>query len=194
MHARYTIHQQPARPHEAAPASMRRPPRRHAASNVHSQHRDQRAYYMSKYARTQARCTCTATAHTPGSTAVCPATSCSPAARSTAASRRVAPPLAVAAALLLPPREAPRLPPLPPSCLALHYHGRCRRQGTCESRTGDSDSRPTPLPVSARSGGCRPRASSGAAREAGWRRADIGGWWRWRMDAVQGGLGRLSKL
>ena len=29
------------------------------------------------------------------------------------------------------------------------YHCRCRRQGTCESRTGDSNSRPTPLPVSA---------------------------------------------
>ena len=47
---------------------------------------------MSTCARTRARYTCTAAAHTLDSSAVCPATSCSAAARSTAASRRVGPP------------------------------------------------------------------------------------------------------
>jgi hypothetical protein len=57
---------------------------------------DPRAYYTSKYARTRARCTCPAAAHALASSAAGPATSCPPAARSTAASRRVAPPFAVA--------------------------------------------------------------------------------------------------
>jgi hypothetical protein len=57
---------------------------------------DPRAYYTSKYARTRARCTFPAAAHALASSAAGPATSCLPAARSTAASRRVAPPFAVA--------------------------------------------------------------------------------------------------
>jgi hypothetical protein len=104
------------------------------------------AYYMSKYARARARCTCTAAAHTPASSAAGPATTCPPAARSTAASRCVAPPLAVAAVPLSPPREAPLLLCRCRRCRGgarlYAYHGRCRRQGTCESRTGDSDTPP----------------------------------------------------
>ena len=86
---------------------------------------DPRAYYTSKYARTRARCTCPAAAHALASSAAGPATSCPPAARSTAASRRVAPAVRRrhrAPAPLSPPREAarlPPLPPLPPSCSAL---------------------------------------------------------------------------
>ena len=87
---------------------------------------------------------------------------------------------AVAAAPDSPPRERP------------HGCRRCRRQGTCESRTGDSDSRPTPLPGVGRSGRRRPRAASGAACEAGWRRADVGGWWRSRAEAG-GGRGRRCR-
>ena len=146
MHARYTIHQQPARPHEAAPASMRRPPRRHAASNVHSQHRDQRAYYTSKQTRTRARCTCIAVTRAPAFSAAASAVSRPPAARSTV----VAPPLAAAyhRSLASPPRcchrrlrrcscrrgrRSCRAPQLDA------YHCCCHRQRTCESRTGDSN-------------------------------------------------------
>ena len=49
------------------------------------------------------------------------------------------------------------------------YDGRCRRQGTCESRTGDSDSRPTPLPVSAAV------ADAGREQRAGRRARRVGG-------------------
>jgi hypothetical protein len=49
------------------------------------------------------------------------------------------------------------------------YHGRCRQQGTCESRTGDSDSRPTPLPVSAAV------ADAGREQRAGRRARRVGG-------------------
>ena len=49
------------------------------------------------------------------------------------------------------------------------YHCRCRRQGTCESRTGDSDSRPTPLPVSAAV------ADAGREQRAGRRARRVGG-------------------
>ena len=113
---------------------------------------DPRAYYMSKKARARARCTFTAVSHAPTLVAAAPAASRPAVARSTAASRRPADshrPLAVAAAPLYPPREAPwlpPLPPLPPSTRLCAYHGRCRRQGTCETRTGDSDIRPGRLP------------------------------------------------
>ena len=39
----------------------------------------------------------------------------------------------------------------------------------------------------------RPRAPSGAAREAGWRRANVGGWWRSRADAVEDDPGHFFK-
>ena len=121
---------------------------------MHTRHRrSARLHYMSTCARTRARYTCTAATHTPDSSAVCPATSCSAAARSTAASRRVGPPpLAVARS---PPRRSRRRERLHCCCRCRRcrgttrlyaYHGRCRRQGTCESRTGDSDDRPTPAP------------------------------------------------
>jgi hypothetical protein len=157
-------------------------------THMHTRHRrSARLHYMSTCARTRARYTCTAAAHTPDSSAVCPATSCSAAARSTAASRRVGPPpLAVARS---PPRRSRRRERLHCRCRCRRchgttrlyaYHGRCRRQGTCESRTGDSDNRPTPRsaapgPGVGRSGRRRPRAASGAAREARRRRADVGG-------------------
>ena len=155
-------------------------------THMHTRHRrSARLHYMSTCARTRARYTCTAAAHTLDSSAVCPATSCSAAARSTAASRRVGPPpLAVARS---PPRRSRRRERLHCCCRCRRcrgttrlyaYHGRCRRQGTCESRTGDSDDRPTPRSRSRCRPQCgrrRPRAASGAAREARRRRADVGG-------------------
>jgi hypothetical protein len=63
----------------------------HTTWDMHTRHRrSARLHYMSTCARTRARYTCTAAAHTLDSSAVGPATSCSAAARSTAASRRAA--------------------------------------------------------------------------------------------------------
>ena len=146
-------------------------------THMHTRHRrSARLHYMSTCARTRARYTCTAAAHTPDSSAVCPATSCSAAARSTAASRRVGPPpLAVARSR---PRRSRRRERLHCCCRCRRcrgttrlfaYHGRCRRQGTCESRTGDSDSRPTPLPLSAAV------ADAGREQRAGRRAKRVGG-------------------
>jgi hypothetical protein len=72
---------------------------------------DPRAYYMSKHTRARARCTFMVVAHAPALASAAPAASRPAVARSAAASHR---PLAVAAAPLSPPREAPRLLPLPP--------------------------------------------------------------------------------
>ena len=57
---------------------------------------------------------------------------------------------------------------------------------------------PTLQPPRPASGGSRmaerrPRAPSGAAREAGWRRANVGGWWRSRADAVEDDPGHFFK-
>ena len=52
---------------------------------------------------------------------------------------------------------------------------------------------PRPAPAGDRMAERRPRAPSGAAREAGWRRAKVGGWWRSRADAVEDGPGHFSK-
>jgi hypothetical protein len=175
-HASNTAGVYPSRLHGAASAPISRRPAACRCRHTHIACRhdtgDPRAYYMSKYTRERARYTFTAAAHTPHSSAVCPATSCSLAALSTAASRSVAPPLAS------PPRCCRRRE-RPHGCRRCRrcrraawlcaYHGRYRRQGTCESRTGDSDSRPTPLPVSA--------AVADASREqrAGRRARRVGG-------------------
>jgi hypothetical protein len=156
-------------------------------THMHTRHRrSARLHYMSTCARTRARYTCTGAAHTLDSSAVCPATSCSAAARSTAASRRVGPPpLAPSPGRRRAALAAARGSTACCRCRRCRgttrlyaYHGRCRRQGTCESRTGDSDDRPTPRSRSRCRPQCgrrRPRAASGAAREARRRRADVGG-------------------
>ena len=72
-----------------------------------------RAPYMSKYARTRPRCTCTAAAHAPANSAAGTAASHPAAVRSMAAWGCIAPRprLAVAAAPLSSPSEAPSSPP-----------------------------------------------------------------------------------
>ena len=73
------------------------------------------------------------------------------------------------------------------------YHGRCRRQGTCVRIEPPTLQPPRPASGGDRMAERRSRAPSGAAREAGWRRADVGDWWRWRVNAVEDGPGHLSK-
>jgi hypothetical protein len=103
---------------------------------------------------------------------------------------------AVAAAPDSPPRERPHGCRRCRRCYRCRraarlcaYHGRCRRPTTCENRTET----PTATPPGSRMAERRPRAPSGAAREAGWRRAKVGGWWRSRADAVEDGPGHFSK-
>jgi hypothetical protein len=50
-----------------------------------------------------------------------------------------------------------------------------------------------PTPPGSRMAERRPRAPSGAAREAGWRRANVGGWWRSRAYAVEEDPGHFFK-
>ena len=64
------------------------------------------------------------------------------------------------------------------------YHGLCRRQGTCVRIEPPTLQPPRPASGGSRMAERRPRAPSGAAREAGWRRANVGGWWRSRADEM----------
>ena len=136
---------------------------------------------MSTCARTRARYTCTGAAHTLDSSAVCPATSCSAAARSTAASRRVGPPPLAPSpgrrrAVLAAARGSTaccRCRRCRGTTRLYAYHGRCRRQGTCESRTGDSDDRPTPRSRSPGVG--RSVVDVGREQRAGRRARRVGG-------------------
>ena len=70
------------------------------------------------------------------------------------------------------------------------YHCCCHRQRTCESRTGDSN---RALGDGRRADADRERATRTRARRAEGT-LNGGGWRRLGMDAVQAGLGRLSKL
>ena len=71
-------------------------------------------------------------------------------------------------------------------------HARRRRSGTCENRSEAPMAAP-PRSRTVHGGGRRPGAPSGAAREAGWWRADVDGWQSSRADAVQDDPARLSK-
>ena len=177
-------------------ASGRMPAAAHTHMHTRRHAGDPRAYYMSKNERARARCSFMAVAHVPALVAAAPTASRPAVARSTAASALSHRPLAVAAAPDSPPRERPhgcrrcrRCHRCRRAARLCAYHGRCRRPSTCENRTET----PTATPPGSRMAERRPRAPSGAAREAGWRRAKVGGWWRSRADAVEDGPGHFSK-
>ena len=156
---------------------------------------DPRAHYTSKYARTRARCTCPAAAHALASSAAGPATSCPPAARSTAASRRVAPPFAVATGTALAAARGRMAAAAAAAAAELlgsaPTMAAAAERNLCENRTADSTAAPpgfrrrphgrTPVESTERGGArgglaaCRCRRLVALARECrgGWSGAPL---------------------
>jgi hypothetical protein len=192
------------RPSRAArlAASGRMLAQRHRTHTCTHDTGDPRAYYMSKNARARARCTFTAVVHAPALVAAAPAASRPAMARSTAASRRLSHrPLAAPS----PPRQTRRRERGPTAAAAAAAAtAAAELLGSAPTMAAAADQAPVrierrllqpprPAPAGDRMAERRPRAPSGAAREAGWRRAKVGGWWRSRADAVEDGPGHFSK-
>ena len=140
-----------------------------------------RAPYMSKYGRTRPRCTCTAAAHAPANSAAGTAASHPAADRSMAAWGRIAPQLAVAAAPLSSPSEAPSSPPQlpqPPSCLALRLPCSPPPHRHLRESNPRLYTRPAPLPAATA------WPDAGRERRAGRRARRVGGGPKRRLVAL----------